>query len=87
MVDSTRWGCSKDLEGIEVETNFLIKLFYVGMFLFPWLFLVFMCLLGERENKQREFRHEHSVYGCGVLMKRDLMTEEEKEAHRDRMWW
>lgn len=57
------------------------------MVLFPFLVLVFMFLLGEKEDKQREFRHEHSVYGCGILMKRDLMTKEEKETHRNRMWW
>ena len=69
------------------DQNFLLGLFYLGVLLFPFLFLGFLFLLGKRETDQREFRHKHSVYGCGVLMKRDLMTEEEKEAHRDREWW
>lgn len=69
------------------DQNFLLGLFYLGMLLFPLLFLVFLYVLQERETGQREFRHKHSVYGCGVLMKRELMTEEEKRTHRDRKWW
>lgn len=52
--------------------NFLIKLFYLGMFVFPWVFIAFMCLLGEKDKKRRAWRQEHSVYGCGIIMKEEM---------------